>query len=165
MGVFGLSHLEKVELNLIEKLVNIVDRLTLMEWERRHELVTFVSSITLNNQKTTGKIMATSFKKTEKVSYSIAFTKKDGSPGDIQPGTFTISADNGNVQVVPSADNPLVGEILGVEDGVSVISWSAKSLGGTDVPGSITITVADEPPPPDTEVVATAITLGDAVPQ
>lgn len=164
MSLFGMSHTEKQELRLIEKLVNIIDRITLREEEERHQLITFVLSITLNNQKTIGRIMATSFKKSEKVQYSIVFKKRDGTPGDIQSGTFQIASDNGNVTVVPNADNPLVGEILGVEDGVSVISWSAKSLGGTDVPGSITITVADEPPP-DVEVVSTEITLSDPLPQ
>lgn len=147
------------------QILRILTHFVKKEEREDSEITTYVSMIILNNNKTTGKIMATQFKKSEQVTYVIAFTKKDGTPGDIQPGSFSISADNGNVSLFPDATNPLTGIIKGAVDGTVNVNWTANSLLGVAVPGTIALTISDETPPPDTEVVATAITLSDAIPQ
>jgi len=173
MGLF--DHHKKNEItdreiigSLIEgenALIRILTHFVKKEEQEDSAISTYVSMIILNNNKTTGKIMATQFKKSEQVTYVIAFTKKDGSVGDIQPGSFSISADNGNVSIFPDSTNPLTGVIKGGSDGTVNVNWTANSLLGVAIPGTIALTISDETPPPDTEVVATAITLSDATPQ
>lgn len=173
MGLF--DHHKKNEItdreiisSLIEgenALIRILTHFIKKEEKEDNEITTYVSTIILNNNKTTGKLMATQFKKSEQVTYVIAFTKKDGTPGDILPGSFSISADNGNAGIFPDATNPLTGVIKGINDGSVNINWTANSLLGVAVPGTISLTISDETLPPDTEVVATAITLSDATPQ
>lgn len=163
MGLFG--HKER------DQEIIIIENLTINECDdkpdhhHKHDFTSYFSSVTFNNKNTVkGKIMATTFKKAEKVSYVIAFADVNGATAPIQPGSLSIQSSDTNIaNVVPDPANELQGEVLGVNDGNATISWAALSLGGATISGTADITVADEAPP--VEAVSTTITFGAPTPQ
>lgn len=162
MSIFG-GHRKEKDQDII-----IIENLIINpEHDHHHhphhkKIHTYISKLIFSNgTQITGKIMATVFKKAEKVQYVIAF--KDINGADAPVTGFSISATNGNVTVVPDTTNPLTGEILGAADGDVTINWSGNSAGGVNIPGTADITIADEAPP--IEAVSTTITFSAPIPQ
>lgn len=118
------------------------------------------SSFIINNQKTEGIIMATQFGKAQKVPYTLAFL--DGS-GVVTTDPVTNVAVSSGDETVAKVDT-VGGFVLGVKDGACTISVTAIASDGSNIAGSVVVTIADAPPPANV-AKSIGITLGDPVTQ
>lgn len=138
-----------------------------------HKMRIVLSSLSLFSQdnhnliisKTGGEIMETSFKKTQGQSYTLLFPKVNGETGQVDLSSIqAVSTDGSIVTVQPDPNDPTVGQILGVSNGVAKVVFNAKSKAGqVQLPAlSVDVTIADAQGPPDTteDAASIAATLG-----
>jgi autotransporter adhesin len=113
------------------------------------------SSFIVNNLKTEGIIMATTFGKAQKVPYTLAFTKADGSPTTDPVTNVQVTSGDNTVATVDS----LGLFVVGVTDGATTITATGTNSAGATITGQVAITISDATPPPlpSNPNVATAI--------
>lgn len=160
--LFRIERRDKCMPTTIDLVVNVYNT---PEYSNVVKKIVF-SSFTINNLKTEGIIMATTFGKAQKVPYTLAFLDSTGIPSTDPVTNVQVSSGDTTVATV----DPVGLFIVGVNDGATTITVTALNSANQPVTGQVAITVSDVPPPPPPPPPANVVTsigivLGAAVAQ
>lgn len=108
----------------------------------------YISQITIDNIKITGKIMALSMTDTQQAAGVVSFVDKKGAPTDVPDGNVTVSTGDSSIATATYDDPSNTVTVVAGNPGVTALTIAAKDKNGNALPF---------------DDVAIEITAGDAV--